>query len=330
MVKLNDTAKVVVDLRKRLLPEQQVSQQDSAAYVYDKQVKQAVTDFQKRHGLLVDGILGPQTYRALNVSIDDRIDQILLNMERWRWLPKDLSPSPDNDRYIMVNIPAFQVRVMENNKEVMQMKAIVGETMHTTPVFSNQIQYLMFSPYWNVPNSIVEQDIKPKLQRDLGWLERNNMEMVTTFGPNARRVPVSRVNWNTMTRYNFKYRIRQRPGPNNSLGRVKFMFPNEYSVYLHDTPADHLFSESERDFSHGCVRVERPADLATYLLQDKSGWDRNRVTGAMNAGKQQRVNLEKNVPVYLVYFTAWVDENGTVNFRDDLYEHDEALARQLF
>ncbi|MFD3001882.1 murein L,D-transpeptidase [Pontibacter toksunensis] len=330
IVKPNDTARVVVDVRKRLLPQQNVNQPDSALFIYDAQVVRAVADFQNRHGLVVDSVLGPQTYKALNVSVDERIDQIVLNMERWRWLPKDLDPNGEDERYIIVNIPAYRVSVMENGEERMRMKAIVGETMHSTPVFSHQLQYLMFAPYWNVPNSIVESDIKPHLQQNRNWLRSRDMEMVTTFGPNARRVPVSRVNWNTMTQYNFDYRIRQRPGPNNSLGRVKFMFPNEFAVYLHDTPADHLFNERDRDFSHGCVRVERPADLATYLLQDKPGWNRSRVLNAMDSKTQQRVDLEESVPVYLVYFTTWVEDDGTVHFRDDLYGHDNALAQQLF
>lgn len=328
IVKLNDTAKVVLAVRKRLLPEQQAEVKDTALLVYDEQLKNAVVDFQRRHGLLVDGVLGPQTYRALNVTVDERIDQLILNMERWRWLPQDLSP--EGDSYVLVNIPSFKVQVMENGREVMQMRSVVGKTMHSTPIFSHRIQYLEFSPYWNVPNSIVEAEIKPKLQRNINWLESQNMEMVTTFGSNARRVPVSRVDWNTMTQDNFKYRIRQRPGSNNSLGKVKFMFPNEYSVYLHDTPADHLFSEADRDFSHGCVRLEKPADLATYLLLDKPGWDSARVISAMNAGKEQRVDLPESVPVYLVYFTAWVDDEGRVQFRDDLYGHDRDLARKLF
>ncbi|MDX5438807.1 MAG: L,D-transpeptidase family protein [Pontibacter sp.] len=328
VVRLNDSAEVVLALRKRLLPQQPLQEQDSSLYVYDEQVKKAVTEFQKRHGLLVDGVLGPQTYKALNVPVEKRIEQLVLNMERWRWLPKDLTPNGDS--YVLVNIPAFRVYVMENGREIMQMKTVVGKTMHSTPVFSHRIQYLMFAPYWNVPNSIVEDEIKPKLQRNPNWLASQNMEMVTTFGPNARKVPVSRVNWHTMTRDNFRYRIRQRPGQNNALGKVKFMFPNEYSVYLHDTPADHLFSEADRDFSHGCVRLERPADLATYLLQDKPGWDRKRVLQAMNADEEQRVDLPDTIPVYLVYFTAWVDDEGRVQFRDDLYGHDEALAHKLF
>jgi L,D-transpeptidase YcbB len=328
IVRLNDTAEVVLEVRKRLLPEQQANAQDTTFLVYDKQLKDAVTDFQQRHGLLVDGILGPQTYGALNVTVDDRIDQLILNMERWRWLPQDLSPKGNS--YVLVNIPGFKVYVMENGREVMRMRSVVGKIMHATPIFSHQIQYLEFSPYWNIPNSIVERDIKPNLQRDINWLERQNMEMVNTFGPNARKIPLSRVDWNTMTRDNFEYRIRQRPGPNNSMGKVKFMFPNEYAIYLHDTPADHLFSEADRDFSNGCVRLEKPADLATYLLRDKPGWDRARVIRAMNANKEQRVDLPESVPVYLVYFTAWVDNEGTVQFRDDLYGHDSDLAQKLF
>ncbi|WP_299990757.1 L,D-transpeptidase family protein [uncultured Pontibacter sp.] len=330
LVQLQDTAEVVLSLRKRLLPDQQIRTQDSAAYVYDEQLKEAVEAFQKRHGLLVDGVVGPQTYQALNVGIEERIDQLVLNMERWRWLPKRLEPEEGPQRYVMVNIPAFKVYVMEDGEEVMRMRAVVGKTMHSTPVFSHEIQYLVFAPYWNVPNSIVEADIKPKLLRNRNWLETQNMEMVTSFGSNARRVPVSRVDWANMTRHNFEYRIRQRPGPNNSLGRVKFMFPNEYSVYLHDTPANHLFDETDRDFSHGCVRVEKPTELATYLLQHNPGWDKSRVRSAMNGREEINVNLKQNVPVYLVYFTAWVEEDGTVHFRDDLYNHDKALAQQLF
>ncbi|CAN5903978.1 L,D-transpeptidase family protein [soil metagenome] len=330
IVRLNDTAEVVLPVRKRLLPEVRVNEQDSASYVYDQNLEQAVRSFQQQHGLETDGILGPNTYKALNVTVDERIDQVILNMERWRWLPKRLVPKGKPDRYVFVNIPAFKVYVMENGEEVMRMRAVVGKTMHHTPVFSHEIQYLVFAPYWNVPNSIVERDIKPKLQRDRNWLATQNMEMVTEFGDNARRVPVSRVNWNTMTQNNFKYRIRQRPGPKNSLGRVKFMFPNEYAVYLHDTPHDQLFRESERDFSSGCVRVEKPLDLASYLLRDKPEWDTNRIRQAMNGREEQYVNLSESVPVYLVYFTAWVEDDGTVHFREDLYGHDQALAQKFF
>lgn len=330
IVRLNDTAEVVVALRERLMPAHQVNIQDSSNYVYDREVEAVVKAFQRQNGLAVDGVVGPQTYKILNVSVDERIDQIILNMERWRWLPKRLVPEGKPNRYVMVNIPAYELRVMEDDEEKMRMKVVVGKTMHSTPIFSHEIQYLIFSPYWNVPNSIVMAEIKPKLQRNRNWLETQNMEMVTTFGPDARRVPVSRVNWYTVNRDNFKYRIRQRPGPSNSLGRVKFMFPNEYAVYLHDTPANHLFDQSERDFSHGCVRVERPADLANYLLQDDPSWDYSRVLQAMNRTTEQRVNIKENVPVYLVYFTAWVEDDGTVHFRDDLYGHDSTLAQEFF
>jgi murein L,D-transpeptidase YcbB/YkuD len=330
VVELNDTADVVLDLRKRLLPNQRINEQDSAFLVYDREVEEAVRAFQRQHGLTVDGIAGPETYRALNVSVDERIDQIILNMERWRWLPKRLAPADKPDRYVMVNIPAYQLYVMENGEEKMRMKVVVGKTMHSTPIFSHEVQYIVFAPYWNVPNSIVMDEIKPKLQRNRGWLRTQDMEMVTTFGPNARRVPVSRVNWYRVTEDNFRYRIRQRPGPKNALGRVKFIFPNEYAVYLHDTPSDHLFNQSERDFSHGCVRVERPVDLAAYLLRDNPLWDRSRILEAMNGREEQRVDLEESVPVYLVYFTAWVENDGTVHFRDDLYGHDEALAQEFF
>jgi L,D-transpeptidase YcbB len=331
LVQYNDTSTVVLDLRRRLLPQQQINRQDSSLYIFDQEVEEAVKAFQVRHGLKLDGIVGPQTYRALNVSVEDRIDQIVLNMERWRWLPKQLVPEGKPDRYVMVNIPAFKVYVMENGEEVMRMRAVVGETMHSTPIFSHEIEYLVFSPYWNVPNSIVERNFKPRLQQNPNWLATQNMEMVTTFGPNAKTVPVNSVNWNTMTRHNFKYRIRQKPGPTNSLGRVKFMFPNEYAVYLHDTPANHLFTEADRDFSNGCVRVEKPVELATYLLQDNPNWDETRVRQAMDHGQEELyVNLEQKVPVYLVYFTAWVEDDGTVHFREDLYGHDETLAQEFF
>jgi L,D-transpeptidase YcbB len=330
LVQLNDTAEVVFALRKRLLPEQRVDERDSAFYIFDQKLEQAVIRFQRQHGLEVDGIVGPATYQALNVSVDERIDQIVLNMERWRWLPKRLVPEGKPNRYVLVNIPAFKVYVMEDGKEALRMRAVVGETMHTTPVFSHQIQYLVFAPYWNVPNSIVERDIKPRLQKNRNWLSTQNMELVTEFGNNARRVPVSRVNWNTMTRENFQYRVRQKPGPKNSLGKVKFMFPNEYAVYLHDTPYDQLFNEADRDFSNGCVRVEKPLELAEFLLQDTPGWDRNRIRRAMNGSEELYVNLQEEVPVYLVYFTTWVEDDGTVHFRDDIYGHDKALAQEFF
>ncbi|MCC9168824.1 L,D-transpeptidase family protein [Pontibacter harenae] len=339
LLQKGDTAKAVLALRKRLNPEQNFNANDKKLQVYDANLERQVKQFQMLHGLKQDGVVGGNTLSTMNIPLEERIDQIMINMERWRWIPKRMVPKKLDQKYIWVNIPEYKLYVYEdpNNdpeadrkyEKVLEMPVIVGKTMHSTPIFSDKLEYVVMAPYWNVPNSIVENEIKPKMLRNPGYLASQNMEVVTKE-KNPQRVSEYDIDWASVTEQNFTYRVRQKPGPKNSLGQIKFLFPNEHAVYLHDTPADALFSQTQRDFSHGCVRVERPLDLAKYVLKDMPEWDENRIREAINGGEETWVTLPKQVQVYLVYFTAWVDESGQIHFREDLYGHDNKLEQEYF
>ena len=324
---LGDTSQVVSVLRQRLLPQERWNVTRPVPNQYDEELVNAVKDFQWRHGLKADGSLGPGTLAAMNVPVDDRIDQIIINMERWRWVPK---PKKLEEKHIFVNIPEYTLYARDKGKNVLSMRVIVGKTMNSTPVFSDMLEYIVFSPYWNVPNSIIAKEFKPKLINDPSWLDRMDMEVLNGFGKNAQRISPHSVDWASVTEKNFKYRIRQRPGPDNPLGDIKFIFPNEYEVYLHHTASEALFNQNQRGFSHGCVRVEKPVDLAKWLLQDQPEWDDMRIMDAMHAGEEKYQNLKAKVPVYIVYFTSWVDDNGAIHFRDDIYGHDKVLEKEYF
>jgi L,D-transpeptidase YcbB len=273
------------------------------SYVFDESVAPAVARFQKRHGLEATGKVDKETLAELDVPVADRIRQLELNLERWRWLPSDLG-----NRYIRVNIPEYKMALIENGKPALEMRVVVGKAQQSrTPVFSDKMTYLELNPAWNIPQGIAEEEILPKAAGDPGYLARNNIEVVSEGS---------------------QTRLRQRPGPDNPLGQVKFMFPNEHDIYLHDTPADHLFAEAERDLSHGCIRLERPMDLAHYLLKG-SDWTPEKLQEALASGEQKSIELPKPLPVHLLYFTAWVDKDGTVQFRRDVYGHDAKLAKAL-
>jgi murein L,D-transpeptidase YcbB/YkuD len=272
--------------------------------VYDEGLAAAVRRFQRRHGLEPDAIIGRATTRAMQVAPGTRVRQIQLAMERLRWLP-DRFP----DRFILVNIPEFRLRGFQagSGTAPLTMNVVVGEAAraHMTPVLHADMTYLVFRPYWSVPPGIAKQEIIPKADADPGYLERNDMEVVNG-------------------------RIRQRPGRRNSLGLVKFIFPNPDNVYLHDTPSKRLFVRSRRDFSHGCIRVADPRALAAFVLEGQNGWDRARIDRAMTEGPDdRRVDLQRPVPVYLFYTTVVVEADGTVNFFSDIYGHDGRLERVL-
>ena len=207
------------------------------------------------------------------------------------------------------------------------MRVIVGKTLNSTPIFSDKMEYVVLSPYWNVPFSIVKKELAPKLSGNPNYLEHLDMEVVDYKG---NPISTSSINWSSVSEDNFKYVIRRRPGPKNDLGDVKFIFPNENNVYLHDTPHDELFSQEKRGFSHGCVRLEKPIDLAVYLLRKIPNYDRNRIEDIISERQEKTVNLKEKLPVYLLYMTAWADTEGNVNFRDDIYGHDKALAKEYF
>ncbi len=328
-LKVNDSSQVVATIRKRLLmeyePQKAKSLQAKADTVYDESLVQLVKKFQELNGVKADGVIGPETISLMNIPLEDRIDQLIINMERWRWIPKSFE-----EKYIFVNIPEYTMHVKDKGKEVLNMKVIVGKELNSTPIFSDKLEYVVFSPYWNVPKSIVVNEIKPNMLRNPNFLESQDMEIIKGDRKNFQRISASSIDWESVTEKNFKYLIRQRPGPKNSLGLVKFLFPNEYNVYLHDTPFDKLFNQEQRGFSHGCVRLERPAELADYLLKDQPQWSQSAIRNAMNSKEEQWVVLKEKVPVYIVYFTCWVDANGDVHFFKDLYGHDQSLKKEYF
>ena len=285
--------------------------------LYGPDLVEAVKVFQRRHGLTDDGVLGREIVAALNVSIDERIARVALNMERWRWLPRDLG-----DRYILVNIPEMRLDVYEGDRPALTMRVVVGKPDAQTPIFSDEMTYLVFSPYWNVPPSIAQGETLPSIMSDPAFLARNNMEVVDASGNVVDPESVDLSN-------PAAYRFRQRPGSDNSLGLVKFMFPNQFNVYLHDTPADSLFERAARSLSHGCVRVENPVALAQYVLRDQPEWTKDRILEAMHAGEEKTVKLKSAIPVYLGYWTARVRPDNTVQFRNDVYDIDGRLTARL-
>lgn len=287
--------------------------------VFDQELAHAVRAFQERHGLEADGVVGPATLAALNVSAEARATQIETNLERWRWLPDDLG-----ERHIEVNIAGFDVRVVERGATVRRHRAVVGRQYRQTPMFSGLMTYLVLSPYWHVPPNIAAVDKLPVIKANPASLTEQHLTLLEQ----ASGLPVdpSTVDWASMTgaELNRRYRIRQDPGPWNALGRVKFMFPNRHSVYLHDTPSRELFQRASRSFSSGCIRVQDPLELAEYLLADQPEWTRARIQQVIDAGVERTVRLTRPVPVHLLYWTAWA-EGGVVHFRDDIYGRDRTV-----
>ncbi|MDB5119199.1 MAG: hypothetical protein JWN56_417 [Sphingobacteriales bacterium] len=312
------TSPDVPTLRKRFLS----AQDSTSSPIYDDQLVAAVKAFQAQNNLKPSGILNSETVRLLNIPVEQRIRQVTINMERWRWIPKSFEPD-----YLLVNIPEFKLHVYEKKKEALSMKVIVGKVLNSTPIFSDKMETVVLSPYWNVPVSIVVNELQDKLISDPSYLDRLDMEVIDNRN---NIIDYHSIDWASVTEDNFKYVIRRRPGPKNDLGDVKFVFPNSRNIYLHDTPNDELFSQSKRGFSHGCVRVEEPIKLAEYLLRNKPGWNRSKIMETVNMRKEQAVRLKQSLPVYLVYFTAEADSEGNVHFYDDLYGHDTKLTHEYF
>lgn len=312
--------------RLRLLGDLPAATQDpEGSNLYDGPLVAAVKHFQERHGLSPDGRLGPQTLKQLNTRLSFRVEQLRLTLERWRWVPYQFPEPP-----IVVNIPEFRLRAYDSDGRVgLASNVIVGKAYrHETPVFERDMKFVVFRPYWNVPPSIQRSEIVPAIKKDREYIAKKGYEVVTAQGD----VVTSGVLDDDMVQQLSagKLLVRQKPGPNNALGLVKLMFPNEYNVYLHSTPSPQLFSQSRRDFSHGCIRVEKPAELAAWVLRDKPEWTLERVRAAMQSGPDNvQVNLSKPVPVLILYGTAIVDDAGQVHFFDDLYGYDADLEKVL-
>lgn len=272
---------------------------------FDTSLVLAVKKFQERHGIEEDGIIGNKVIEDLNVPIRKRMEQLLINMERARWMP-----SMQDSTYVLVNIPEFRLRVFDSGKNILQMNVIVGSEANNTVIFNGNLQFVVFSPYWNVPESIVRKELLPAISRNKNYIARHNME-VTGY---VKGLP----------------QIRQKPGANNALGRVKFLFPNNYNIYLHDTPNRNLFSQTNRGLSHGCIRIAEPKKFAEFLLRDQPSYTSSAIDSLMYLEKEKWVTLKKKIPVFLVYFTSWVDASGELHFRRDIYKHDQKMAIKLF
>jgi murein L,D-transpeptidase YcbB/YkuD len=286
--------------------------------LYDEALTEAVKAFQRRHRLAVTGSINAETRQAFNVPPATRVRQILVNMERRRWMPDDLG-----NPHIFVNLPDYVLNVMQDNASIMKMNVVIGKPTWPTPIFSDLIEYLEVNPHWHVPPTILKKEVLPKMRANPGYAAASGLRVFH----NGRPIDPYSVNWAATS--GAGYSFRQDPGERNALGRVKFMLPNEFAVYLHDTPSKALFGRSQRAFSHGCVRVQRPLDLAEYLLKDE-GWTRTRIESAIKGGKNRAISLSSPMPVHLTYFTALPDSDGIVQFSNDVYGRDATLGRTLF
>jgi murein L,D-transpeptidase YcbB/YkuD len=298
------TGPAVLGIKRRLMVTGEMPAGDTTD-VYTDTLANAVMAFQQTFGYKPNGNVTTALLNEMNVPVTRRIQQILINMDRMRWMP-----AQPKGRLIQVNIPEFMLHVTDNNQKVFDMAVVVGKEGHNTMMFTGDLNQVVFSPYWNVPESIVKKEILPEMDKNPYYLEEQNMEITGTVDG----LPV----------------VRQLPGEKNSLGKVKFLFPNSFDIYFHDTPAKSLFSKDKRAYSHGCIRLSDPMKMAEYVLNDNPEWTTEKIIDAMNSGKERYVKVKNPIPVFISYYTAWVDETGRLNFREDIYGHDAKMAAKMF
>ncbi len=299
--KEGDSAVAIGQVRKRLFMSGDLSN-NSGKNLFDKELKEGLAKYEKRHNRKPNGLINAVLAKEMSIPVEERIKTIIVNMERCRWIDPAITDSED---LIAVNIPSYQLTYLKSGKIVFGSNVVLGKELNETVIFSGKMSYIVFSPYWNIPKSIIEEEIKPGMAKNSNYLEEKNME------------------WNDGN-------VRQKPGIKNSLGLVKFMFPNSNNIYLHDTPSKSLFNKDSRAFSHGCIRVEKARDLAVLILKDDKRMNASKIDEAMNSGTESSISLKRKIPVYIGYFTAWVDEAGTLNFYEDVYKRDERLAKMLY
>ena len=299
------SATEIAVIKKRLQLTNDMTVNDTSRRFNDT-LELAVKNFQERHGYKPTGVITDSLIKEMNVPAIKRLQQILMNMDRMRWVANQ-----PTGNMIIVNIPEFVLHVYEGNRKVFDIDVVVGKEGHNTMMFNGDLNQVVFSPYWNVPSSIVEKEILPEMDKHRNYLEKENMEIT---GTDEDGLP----------------EIRQRPGGKNALGRVKFLFPNSFNIYFHDTPVKSLFEKDKRAYSHGCIRLKEPEKLANYVLRNQPEWPPEKIEQAMNSGEQKFVKVKQPIPVVVTYYTAWVDANGQLNFRDDIYGHDEHLAQKMF
>jgi murein L,D-transpeptidase YcbB/YkuD len=325
LLKRGDRNHLVGILRKRLILSGDMnSDMTEKVNYFDKELEEAVIYFQHRHGIKADGIVGDHTLEALNVSPEKRLRQIEINLERMRWISRNLG-----HRYIVVNIADYRLDVFEYGEKIMSKEVVVGKPFWDTPIFSDEIKYIILNPSWKIPDSIGQKEIVPAIKNNPDYLTERRTKIYSSWASDAREIDPREINWSDVIADKFKYKFIQSPGPLNPLGRIKFMFPNKFHIYLHDTPAKGLFSETARAFSHGCIRVSDPVDLAEYLLLDDPKWGRDKILSAIEKGQEERIDLIYPVNIHILYLTAWVDGEGILNFRNDIYSRDKKLDRAL-
>lgn len=299
-----EKAAFITAVKKRLQVTGELAGEDTTG-LFDKKLEAAVKAYQHDHGLNPDGHIGPEVIGSLNVPVGARIRQMLVNLERMRWAPAD-----SDRRILIVNIPEFRLQVLDGGHPALTMNVVVGKEGHSTVLFSGRLNRVVFNPYWNIPRSIVRKEVLSAMEKDKDYLDEHDME--ETGEENG--LPV----------------IRQRPGEKNELGRIKFLFPNSFNIYLHDSPHKDLFNRTRRAYSHGCIRVADARGLAEYLLQDMPDWSKEKIDEVISGGQEKGVALKDPIPVLIEYFTAWVDEENRLQFREDIYGHDSAVAQHLF
>jgi murein L,D-transpeptidase YcbB/YkuD len=308
-------------LRERLSVTGDFASEASDSTRFNRELEEAVMLFQERHRLTPDGVVGPGTLEAANVTVDARIDQIRVNLERARWVFHAV-----HGKFVLVDIAGFEVGLREEGGLIWSCRAQVGKPYRATPIFRSDIKYLVFCPTWTIPPGILEKDTLPAVKRDPDYLTKKN---INAIGRNGNVVDQSTIDWSKYSARNIPYTLRQEPGPNNALGRIKFIFPNPHFVYLHDTPSKSLFDRTDRAFSSGCIRVEKPFELAELLLNDPEKWNREEIERAIESGKTRTVFLPEPMPVLLFYWTVEIGPDGEVHFKKDLYGRDEAVLEGL-
>lgn len=316
-----DTSDLLPAIKKRLFLFGDLQIKDSSN-LFNEALEKAIKVFEERHGLVENGIISEKVWQLFRIQLQDRIIQIIINMERCKWIPV-----AQNGDYVAVNIPDFKMLVYSNSTLNWKSNVIVGKTTAAgnTVIFNDTIESIILNPYWNIPSTIIINETLPSIKKNSNYLKQHNMEIVSYEG---KVIAASKINWSNY-KHSFPYLIRQRPGKNNALGQVKFIFPNSYSIYLHDTPEKSLFNETDRTFSHGCIRVENPIKLACFLLRKESAWTENKIKEAINSGNETTIRLKNKIPIFITYFTAWVDIKGNLNFRDDVYGHDQEMKKLL-
>lgn len=296
--------------------------------IFDEDLKNAIISFQQSHGLYADGIVGLQTQNFLNMSAKEKINKIKLNLERMRWLPRDFG-----QKYLLVNIPEYRLRVIENNDIKLNMAVIVGDKKYPTPIFSDKMSYIVLNPNWNIPESITKKEILPKLLKDPNYLDTKGIEIFQGWDRNASKIETKEV-IETLILEDIEsvpnFRFTQGPSNENPLGKVKFMFPNKHAVYLHDTPAKSLFANARRAYSHGCIRLSKPQELLNLIATDDKNMTLQKADEFFKEANEKSVGLNNKIPIHIIYLTAWVDENGKLQFREDIYNFDKMQKELLF